>query len=401
MSKIKMRCTTCGKWFQSANAKEVTCPECVQKARKEKLAAKAVPPTAQKPSGQGLPGTGNPGRPAAPPKPKPAAGGTSHWFDAVNDVKVSEPEPPPLRPRLPSSPAPREPYGGAGTRGPGSYRDERPSGSSGYRGPGAYRNAPLSGSIVGGVGHRPRQPMDGGPARGPRPGEHRVDKYNAGDRRGPRPSAGPKKPRMPAPPKPRKEKIPPPEPFKPTAEQVTQVETRYLELAIPAEFDGIRSQIARELTIPKKTVKQIVKTLREREHIPSWWEAQTYKGDEVEKASIKNAYEPYLPVPPVGIHRKIADELDLKPGTVYQAIKAIRAELSLPPYNDPELHASEFEEIRRRAREAREAKEAAKAATEPAPATSSDSEPPPEVEEIHSVQVLSASDEVGQASSEA
>jgi hypothetical protein len=109
-------------------------------------------------------------------------------------------------------------------------------------------------------------------------------------------------------------------------------------------------------------VKQIVKNLRERENIPSWWEAQTYKGDNEEKERILAAYQPYLPIPPVGIHRKIAEELDLKPGVVYQAIKTIRSELSLPAYNDPELHASEFEEIKRKAREAREAREAARAA---------------------------------------
>jgi len=140
------------------------------------------------------------------------------------------------------------------------------------------------------------------------------------------------------------------------------VEERYKELAIPSEFDGIRSQIAHELSIPKKAVKQIVKGLRERESIPSWWETQTYKGDNEEKEKIQGAYQPYLPVPPVGVHRKIADELDLKPGIVYQAIKTIRSELNLPPYNDPDLHASEFEEIKRKAREAREAREAAKAA---------------------------------------
>lgn len=405
MSKIKMRCTTCGKWFQSANAKEVTCPECVQKARREKLAAKAVPPTAQKPSGQGLPGTGSPGRPAtAPPKQKPAASGTSHWFDAVNDVKVSEPEPPPQRPRLSPSPAPREPYGGPGTRGPGSYRDERPSGPGGYRGPGAYRNAPMSGSIVGGVGHRPRQPMEGGaPARGPRPGEHRVDKYNVGEKRGGRPPAGQKKPKALAPPKPRKEKIPPPEPFKPTPEQIAQVEARYLELAVPTEFDGIRSQIARELSIPKKAVKQIVKALREREHIPSWWETQTYKGDEEEKEKIKHTYEPYLPIPPVGIHRKIADELDLKPGTVYQAIKTIRAEMNLPPYNDPELHAAEFEEIRRKAREAREAREAEKAAQAAASTETDKVQAAEQLQstETQSVQVMTATGEGNEAPTEA
>src|SRR5215472_2503535 len=109
MSKTKMRCITCGKWFQSANAKEVTCPECVQKARKDKLAAKAAPPAAQKIPGQGAPGTGNPARPATtPPKQKPVSRGTSHWFDSINDVKVSEPEPPQQRPKLPSSPATRD-----------------------------------------------------------------------------------------------------------------------------------------------------------------------------------------------------------------------------------------------------------------------------------------------------
>src|SRR4051812_30915994 len=65
MSKTKMRCITCGKWFQSANAKEITCPECVQKARKDKLASKAAPQAAQKIPGQGATGSGNPVRPTA------------------------------------------------------------------------------------------------------------------------------------------------------------------------------------------------------------------------------------------------------------------------------------------------------------------------------------------------
>ena len=386
MSKIKMRCITCGKWFQSANAKEVTCPECVQKAKRDKLALKAAPQAAPRTPGQGAPGTGNPGRPTPPPRPKQTASGTSHWFDSINDVKVSEPEPPPQRPRPPSSPAPYDTHGGTGTRGPGGYRDrderapspggyrgpggyrdrdERGPGPGNYRGPGSYHNAPLSGSIAGGIGQRPRQPMDGNaPPRGPRPGgptEPRGDRYQGGEKRGGKPVA-PRKPRAVSAPKPKKEKIPPPEPFKPTPEQITQVETRYKDLAVPAEFDGIRSQIAQELSIPKKAVKQIIKALRERESIPSWWETQTYKGDNEEKEKIQAAYEPYLPVPPVGVHRKIADELDLKPGTIYQAIKTIRTELNLPAYNDPELHASEFEEIKRKAREAREAREAAKAA---------------------------------------
>src|SRR6266700_1192945 len=92
MSKIKMRCVTCGKWFQSANAKEVTCPECMQKARKEKMAAKTAPPTPNKVAGPQTRGTDIPNRPAAPPKPKSAGSGTNQWLDRLEDVKVAEPD---------------------------------------------------------------------------------------------------------------------------------------------------------------------------------------------------------------------------------------------------------------------------------------------------------------------
>src|SRR2546423_6535229 len=105
MSKTKMRCITCGKWFQSANAKDLTCPDCTQKARKEKLAAKTAPPATGKAPGQG---TGTLTRAVPPPpKPKPASGGTSHWLDAQNDVKIGQPDQP-VRPKLPPSPAPRD-----------------------------------------------------------------------------------------------------------------------------------------------------------------------------------------------------------------------------------------------------------------------------------------------------
>lgn len=354
MSKTKMRCISCGKWFQSANAKEVTCPDCTQKLRKEKLAAKAAPGTPQNTTAPGI----QPPRPAVPPPPKAksAAGGTSHWLDTVNDVKVSEPEPPVARPKLPFTPAPdpRErdnrggpERGGQQGPGPGGYRDrDAPRGpgnyrEGGYRGPGSYRetdyHSPASyktgGTIGGTIGQRPRQPMEGGPGRGPERGGPR----KPGDRKG-----KPAGQRPPAPPKPKREKIPPPAPFVPTPEQVEQVETRYKELATPIEFDGIRTQIAQELSIPKSAVKRIVKTLRDREGIPSWWETQTYKGSGEDLEKIKVAYLPHLPVPPVGVHKQIAEALSMKPGEIYQAIKTIRLEMNLPQYNDPSLHPGEL-----------------------------------------------------------
>ncbi len=343
MSKIKMRCTTCGKWFQSANAKEVTCPDCVQKARKEKLAAKSAPPSSIK-LGQG---TVSSTRPLPPPKPKPAASGTSHWIDRVEDVKVSEPEQP--KPKMPSSPPPRDTKGGTATeglggRGPGGYREDRGPGAyrEGYnRGPGDYR--PGGPGVSGGIGQRPRQPMEGGFGRGPRPGmggESRPERYQPGGKKAGKPAKA-KAPKPPTPPKPKREKIPPPAPFTPTPEQIAQVEVRYLELAVPAEFDGIRTQIAQEIGIPKKAVKKIVKDLRERQSIPSWWELQTYKGSAEELEKIKAVYVPYLPLPPIGVHKTIAEGLSLNPGEIYQAIKAIRLEMNLPQYNDPSLHGLE------------------------------------------------------------
>src|SRR5438105_3616703 len=355
MSKIKMRCITCGKWFQSANAKEVTCPECMQKARKEKLAAKTGQATPEKTAGTATPARAVP----PPPKPKPASSG-SRWFDSISDIKVSEPEQPPARPKIPSSPVPRDNRGGPG--GPGGYRDrdERGPGGPGgyregnYRSPGGYREGNYRGPapyrVGGGMGipdtdtQRPRQPMPGpGGPRGPRPsgpGEQRPDK-----RRDDKP-AGQKqktpKPKPVTPPKPKREKIPPPAPFKPTEEQIAQVEARYQELAVPTEFDGIRTQISKELGIPKTAVKKIIKDFREKQDIPSWWDLQTFKGNEEELAKIKEAYIPHLPLPPVGIHKQFAEALSLKPGDVYQAIKTIRQERNLPQYNDPALHGLEL-----------------------------------------------------------
>src|SRR6266702_3669586 len=359
MSKTKMRCITCGKWFQSANAKDLTCPDCTQKARKEKMAAKTTPPTTGKTPGQGI---GTPTRSVPPPpKPKPASGGTSHWLDTQNDVKVGQPDQP-VRPKLPPSPEPQDNRGDAergGYRGTGGYRECPGRGAGnyregGYRGPGGPREndyrRPAPYRVGGGMGlpdtetPRPRTPMTGGPPRGPRPGapgEPRPEKFRQGEGGKP-PRQKVKTPKPETPPKPKREKIPPPEPFKPTEEQIAQVEARYKELAVPAEYDGIRTQISKELSIPKTAVKKIIKDLREREEIPSWWELQPYKGSSEELEKIKALYEPFLPLPPIGVHKQIAEQLTLKPAEVYQAIKVIRQELNLPQYNDPALHGIEL-----------------------------------------------------------
>src|SRR5579859_7538635 len=201
MSKVKMRCTVCGKWFQSANAKEVTCPDCVQKARKEKLAAKNTPPPTQKPTeAANIKGASRSA--VLPPKPKQQVqSGTNQWLDKLEDVKIGQPEPPPVRPKSSSPPVQREQH--ATTQGTSGNLDSTksytPHRGESERGPGGYRSGGGSG-LASGFGQRPRMPQEGGSARGPRPA-------HAGEKGG-RPPGGPRgknKPRIPkepAPPKP-------------------------------------------------------------------------------------------------------------------------------------------------------------------------------------------------------
>jgi len=200
------------------------------------------------------------------------------------------------------------------------------------------------------------------------PGEVRPEKHGPGNKQGSSKTGKPKAAGPAAPPRPKREKTPPPPPFKPTPEQIEQVEARYKELAVPVEFDGIRTQIAKEIGIPKKAVKQIIKDLREREAIPSWWDAQTYQGDSEELAKIKAAYEVHLPLPPVGVHKQIAEALSLKPGTIYQAIKLIREEMNLPQYNDPALHGLELTPRKQKKAETQPEAEPAAAASDTTPA---------------------------------
>jgi hypothetical protein len=149
-------------------------------------------------------------------------------------------------------------------------------------------------------------------------------------------------PLKPKPAKPLRETKPPKPPITqlptaPTPEQVAAIEARYRELAQP-EFDGIRTQIAQELHVPKHFVKRVIQSLREREHIPSWWEMQTFKGTDEELERIRAIYEKHLPTPPLGIHKQIAKELQMTAQHVYQGIRTVRMSLGLPIFNPPEIH---------------------------------------------------------------
>lgn len=122
-----------------------------------------------------------------------------------------------------------------------------------------------------------------------------------------------------------------------SAEQRQAVEARYLELAEPREYDGIRGQIADELKLPKTLVKRAVNDLRQRLGRPSWWDTErsAIPSDVLENVKVRYlALLAEQPLPPVGVHRQLADELGLTSLQVYRAIGRIRADLGLPKFNE-------------------------------------------------------------------
>lgn len=168
----------------------------------------------------------------------------------------------------------------------------------------------------------------------------RAQAVAAGGARQPRPVARPERkphtlrpedrPKQARPPKERKPRLQI-KPFEPTSEQVMAIRERYLQLAHP-EFDGIRHQIATEMGVPLRAVKDVIKQIRNEQAIPSWWEQSGKLPDDEQIQKIRELYLPLLPEPEVGVHKRIAAELHLTNTSVYQAIGHIRMELNLPRY---------------------------------------------------------------------
>jgi predicted RNase H-related nuclease YkuK (DUF458 family) len=111
------------------------------------------------------------------------------------------------------------------------------------------------------------------------------------------------------------------------------IERRYAELATPAEFDGIRTQISKELQIALKIVKRVVHAYRTRMHLPSWWERQHLPLSDEQVTLVRELYVPSLPLPPVSVHRDIAQKLGLRSMAVYDAIGTIRQRQGLARFN--------------------------------------------------------------------
>lgn len=273
----KMKCPRCGKRFKQTNKKQVFCADCLAK---ERAARKNAPQLVSSPN-------------------RYAPAGSPHRAETANPpsgITIVQATPPP-EPDV------------FGARARIAEHTARP----------AHAHAP--------------EPKTAPPAKAP---------AAATPPRQPTPPQQPeKKSAQPAKRPTPKQKHTTPPPFELSDEVRATIEQRYLDLAQPVEFDGIRTQIAAELNVPKVVVKQAIRELRVRRQLPSWWELKAYTGSEEDLERIRQRYLPLLPVPPVGVHKQIAAELHLEAPQVYQAIRRLRAELKLPQYNPPEAHASD------------------------------------------------------------
>lgn len=286
--KVKMKCPRCHKMFKASSAKQNLCDECVAKEHAARVAAKAAPVKVA---------------PAPPVKP----------------LKVTGPGAGILVPGLAHTATPTDaPAPESGLFGADARRQEEADRR-------AAANPPPN------TGARPGQ--------GAQSNDH-SDRTVVSDAATPkaRPERPPKPRKAEKPPRPPREPRPAPQPFQLSAEQRTQVEARYLELAQPIEFDGIRSQIATELGLPKSVVKKAVSDLRASMQLPSWWDLQAFTGAPADLERIRVAYLPLLPTPEIGAHKQIAEALGIDPRQVYQGIRRIRAEMRLPQYNPPDAH---------------------------------------------------------------
>ncbi|MGZ3666784.1 MAG: hypothetical protein ACXVDA_20140 [Ktedonobacterales bacterium] len=276
--KVKMRCARCGKQFRSASAKQTLCTNCEIKERQARAAGKTQ-------------------------EPKPVA------------AQIKQPHQPKI-----VGPGAGILVPGMAPAAPSVEAEHSASDASAVQAKHATHQHPPTGASA-----TPTHPTH--------------DKHDKHDKREHQSATHAQPQRQPKPPAQPKQRKPPAPPFVLTDELRAQIEERYLELAQPVEFDGIRTQIAEELHIPKSAVRRIVQDVRTRLQMPSWWELQAFSGSDEDLAHIRAAYEPLLPVPPIGIHKHLATSLGLEPIMVYHGIRRIRAEMRLPQYNPPELHA--------------------------------------------------------------
>lgn len=214
---------------------------------------------------------------------------------------------------------------------PGGY-PPRPPQQGGYGGPPRQGGYPPRPPQQGGYGGPPRQGGYGGPPRqggfggpprqggfgGPRPGGPRPGGFG-----GPRPG-GP--PRRPGPGGPKRLLIPP--------EIMAEIEKRY-KLLLPLPNPDAHVVIGEELNMEAHKVFFAINVIRQKMRLPKVeFPKRPLAVTEDQLVAVKSLYEPFLPVPPIGIHKIIAKQLKMDEWRVHVAIGLVRKQQGMDRWNE-------------------------------------------------------------------
>ena len=339
------QCSKCGEVFETKNPKRVICPNClypegtVAAPRPTNPAPYQQQPRPYQPQGGGYNqpqgggyGGGNPGYGGygqqqggyGPPRPQQGYGQPQGGYGPPRPQQQGGYGPP--RPQGP------RPQGGG--YGPPRPQGPRPQGA-GYGPPRPQGNYGPPRPQGGGFGPpRPQgRPGGFGPPRGGRPGM--------------RPGGPPRAPKK----------------LLVTKEQLVDIERLYRQ-ALPLPNPDIHEVIGEQINLAPSKVFFGINLVREKMKLPKLeYPKRKLAVTPEQLMAIETLYEPYLPLPPLGIHKIISKQLRMDEWRVHVAIGLIRKNRNLNRWNeDREDLPPEMKESQRIAREEKEKAEKEKAA---------------------------------------
>lgn len=338
------QCSKCGEVFETKNPKRVICPNCLYPEGTIAAARPAGPPSYPQQ---------RPYQPAGGYAPQ--GGGYGGGYNQPPGGGYGPPRP--YNQQQGYGPRPQPGYGGGGYGHQQQGYGPRPQ-----QGPPGGRPGPGYGPRPGGPGGRPPGnfgPRPGGPGGRP-PGNFGPPRYGGpgrppmGGRPGGRPPmqrGGPKKLLV-------------------TKEQLIQIEQLYKQV-LPLPNPDAHEVIGEQINLAPSKVFFGINLVREKMRLPKLeYPKRKLAVTPEQLMAIETLYEPYLPLPPIGIHKIIAKQLRMDEWRVHVAIGLIRKNRNLARWNeDRDDLPAEMKKSQQKAREEKEKADAEKAQEEAKKAT--------------------------------
>lgn len=195
-----------------------------------------------------------------------------------------------------------------------------------------------------------------------------------------------------------------------TKEQLIDIE-KFYKAALPLPNPDIHEVIGEQINLAPSKVFFGINLVREKMKLPKLeYPKRKLAVTPEQLMAIETLYEPYLPLPPLGIHKIISKQLRMDEWRVHVAIGLIRKNRNLNRWNeDRDDLPPEMREAQRKAREEKEkelaekakAAEAEKAAEKSEPAEKAEDEPvvekPKKTTKAKAVAVVADDDDAVQA----